>query len=180
MNPPAPQDRCGDKLVTIHGAARRVNPERHWCNAGSGRTPRERSGAGPVLRPRASCSRAQHHGCASQHAPGLWVTTLDQARHQRRTSDGAPLPPGGVSMIDSNRVNTQTRRWRRSSRRLQSTAVCVVCQRVRRASRRSARLPASHPPPRSYEGAMEEAERAAAGKLLQPCFSQNEEERSRR
>src|SRR5438132_10611138 len=30
-------------------------------------------------------------------------------------------------------------------------------------SRRSARLPASHPPPRSYEGAMEEAERAAAG-----------------
>src|SRR5439155_25014668 len=31
---------------------------------------------------------------------------------------------------------------------------------------RSARLPASRHPPRSYEGAMEEAERAAAGKLL--------------
>jgi len=37
-------------------------------------------------------------------------------------------------MIDSNRVNTQTRRWRRSSRRAQSTAVCVVCQRVRGAA----------------------------------------------
>ena len=33
------------------------------------------------------------------------------------------------------RVNTQTRRWRRSSRRVQSTAVCVVCQRVRRSYR---------------------------------------------
>src|SRR5207249_9223434 len=32
--------------------------------------------------------------------------------------------------------------------------------------REVARLPANHPPPRSYEGAMEEAERAAAGKLL--------------
>src|SRR5437899_1732013 len=77
MNPPAPQDRCGDKLMTINGAARRVNPEGHSRNAGSGRAPRERSGAGPVLRPRASCSRAQHHGCASQHAPELGVTTLD-------------------------------------------------------------------------------------------------------
>ena len=98
-----------------------------------------------MLRPQASCSRAQHHCCASRLAPGLGVTTLGQARHQRRTSDGAPLPPGGVSMIDSNRVNTQTRRWRRSSRRVQSTAVCVVCQRVRRASRGSARLPAAIP-----------------------------------
>jgi len=32
-------------------------------------------------------------------------------------------------MIDSNRVTTQTRRWRRSSRQVQSTAVCVACQR---------------------------------------------------
>src|SRR5947209_8624821 len=39
MNPPAPQDRCGDKLMTITGAARRVNPEGHSRNAGSGLSP---------------------------------------------------------------------------------------------------------------------------------------------
>ena len=49
----------------------------------------------------------------------------------------------GVSMIDSTRVNTKTGRWRHSfSRRVQSTAVCVVCQRVRRAS---ANLPPAVP-----------------------------------
>jgi len=45
-------------------------------------------------------------GCVVQHAPELGVKTLDQVRHQRRICDGAPRPPGGVSMIDSDQVIT--------------------------------------------------------------------------
>ena len=36
----------------------------------------------------------------------LVLRQLDLARHQRRTGDGALFPPGGVSMIYSNWVNT--------------------------------------------------------------------------
>src|SRR5258705_8191738 len=44
MNSPAPQDCCGDKLITIGRRGRRVNPEGPSCNAGLGRAQRSLGG----------------------------------------------------------------------------------------------------------------------------------------
>src|SRR5207237_551966 len=41
-----------------------------------------------------------------------------QARHRRSTTNGAPLEPGGVSIMASTTVDTTTRRRRQTSRQL--------------------------------------------------------------
>jgi len=42
---------------------------------------------------------------------GLVLRGLGAQAH-RQHSDDTPLQPGGASMTDSNRVNTETKRWR--------------------------------------------------------------------
>jgi hypothetical protein len=120
-----------------------LNPEAHSCNAGSGRSSRERLGAGPVLHPRAPLD------LRSTTAARLGLRRdLVLRSYIRRATEGAPpttnhrrraLRARWCLHTSLQLVNTPTRRWRRSSRQVQSTAVPVACQhsqqlRVGRAS----------------------------------------------
>jgi hypothetical protein len=78
MNPPAPQDRCGDrKLVSIHG-------EGHFCNLGRARLENAREWD--------RCSAPERYVVRSTTAarPSMRrdsvLRHLDQARHWRRAA----------------------------------------------------------------------------------------------
>jgi len=60
LNPPAPQDRCGDKLMTINGAAPRGNPEGYSRNAASGLSAEGRARL-VNARERDRCSTPERH-----------------------------------------------------------------------------------------------------------------------